>query len=244
MHSYHLRILLAAIAVSGLFHSCDFLDAGDTVTNEVLINDSINIIEFNSMMDIILLQDTTNKALITCGENLQSDINILTENKTLYINNSIKYNFARDYERIKLELHLKEIPQLKIRKPVSIITIDTFKTNVFHLVDWGKYTNLNATINANICIIGVSSDNFGHFTIKGKSVNATFSNWGSAFIFTDSLKTQNCTIYQKSIGDTYVNAQSTLRVYIETTGKVYYYGNPLITKANSFSPAKLIHLGN
>jgi len=244
MNRYLLRIYIIAIAASGLFQSCDFLNIGDIVTNEVLINDTINIIEINSMMDVTLVQDTINKALVTCGENQQSDIDIFLKKKILHINGSIKNSWTHDYERVKLELHLISLPQLNIRKPVSITTIDTFKTNELFIIDWGKYTNLNATIDANSCTIAVSADNFGHFTIKGKSVKAVFNGWGSAFIYAQHLKTQDCTVNQRSIGDIYVNVQYNLNVSIETSGNVFYYGNPTIIKGNLFSSKKLIHLGD
>lgn len=237
---------LLIVSILTVFTSCKdgLFNAGEVVTREVLLDDKISLIEVNSMFDITLVQDTINKALTTCGENLQPDIDIFIKDGTLHINNSIKYSWSRDYEKVKLELHLISIPQINVRKPIYMTTRDTFKTNEFFLVDWGKFTELNVTLDVNNCAIAVSSDNFGHFTVKGKAVNATFNGWGSSFIYAEGLQTQNCTVNHRSIGDTYVNVSNTLNVTIETSGKVYYYGNPSTITTNDSLKDKLVHLTN
>lgn len=242
---FFLRFILV-LFIPIFFTSCEknaFFNAGEVITREILLENYISDIEVNTMFDITLVQDTINKALVTCGENLQPDIEIFVKNDTLYLNNSVKYKWSRSYDKIKLDLHLKSIPQLTIWKPVYITTRDTFKTNSFFLIDWGMFTELDVNINVNSCYIDVSSENFGHYTLKGKAVNAFFLGWGSSFFYAEGLQVQNCIVKQRSIGDIYINVLNELNVTIETTGKVYYYGNPsTIVINNRFSEDQLIHL--
>ncbi len=232
-----LLLTLASCEKGALFNS------GEVVTREVLLQDDISIIEANTMSEITLVQDTINKAIITCGENLQPDIDLFVKENILHINNTIKYSWSRSYEKIKLELHLIRIPQLNIRKPTYITTRDTFKAEGFFLVDWGLFTELDVTLDVNGCALDVSSEDFGHYTIKGKTVNANFFGKGSSFIYAGELQAQKCTVKQRSIGDIYVNVSDELTVSIETTGRVFYYGNPSrIIMKNTFSKDRLIHL--
>ena len=218
-------------------------NAGEAVSREVLLQDKISTIEVNTMSDITLVQDTVNKAIVTCGANLQPNIDLFVKEDILHINNSIRYGWSRSYEKIKLELHLISIPTLNIRVPVYITTRDTFKTESFFLVDWGMFTELDVTLNVNNFGLDVSSEGFGHYTVKGKSVNATFNDWGSSFFYADGFKVQNCLVKQRSIGDIYINVSNNLTVSIETTGRVFYYGNPsTIVLKNNFSKELLIHL--
>ncbi|MHC1703058.1 MAG: DUF2807 domain-containing protein [Tenuifilaceae bacterium] len=234
------------LAITFVFTSCEkeaFFKAGKVVTQEIDLTGKISIIEVNSILEITLVQDTVNKVLVTCGENLQPEMDIYLKDEILHLNNSIKYNWTRNYDKIKIDLHLISIPQLNIRKPSFITTRDTFKTNEFFLIDWGRFTEVDVTLDVNNCAIDVSGDDFGCYKVKGKSVSATFNGYGSSFFYAEELKVQNCIVKQLSIGDIYVNVSNKLTVTIETTGRVFYYGNPsTIEKKNYFSTDKLIHL--
>lgn len=228
------------------FFSCEkegLFNPGNTTSREVQLSSSINSIEVKAMFNITLVQDTTNKVIITCGENLQDNIDIYTKDSKLYLESSIKYNWSRKYNKIDLELHLTNIPTINVRKPVYITTCDTFKTNQFYLIDWEQFTELNVTLDVNNCIIDVSSDNFGHYTLKGRATSATLNCWGSAFIYAENMKVNKCNVIQKSIGDVHVSVLDELNVSFKSTGKVYYYGNPsTIIVDTPISNSNLIHI--
>lgn len=241
------NILIAILLLISIV-SCEknaFFDAGNIISQEILLDKKISSIEVNTMLDITLVQDSINKAIVTCGENLLPDINIFVKDDILHLNNTLKYNWSRSYERVKLELHLISIPQLNIRKPAYITTRDTFKTNEFFLIDWGEFTEVDVNIDVNSCTIDVSSDDFGHYKISGKAVSATFYGKGSSFIYANELRTQNCTVKQLSIGDIFINVSNELRVSLLSSGNIYYSGNPnnvVIDKRCSIG--KLIHVSD
>lgn len=239
-----------SIAILLLFQivSCEknaFFNAGEIVSQEILFDKKISSIEVNTMLDITLVQDSINKAIVTCGENLLPDINIFVKDDILHLNNTLKYNWSRSYEKVKLELHLISVPQLNIRKPAYITTRDTFKTNEFFLIDWGEFTEVDVTLDVNSCTIDVSSDDFGHYTVKGKAASSTFYGKGSSFIYANQLRSQNCNVKQLSIGDIYINVSNELSASLLSSGNIYYSGNPnkvVIDKCNS--TGKLIHISD
>jgi len=248
MRGINIIQLIITLVVPFALASCDtwtLFNTGDTVTREVHIEGNISAIDINSIFDIILVQDTINKALITCGENLQPDINITEREGVLYLTSNLKYIWSRSYEKVKLELHLTSVPRLDVRQPSYIATRDTFKTDEFFLIDWGHFTELDATLDTRNCAIDVSSNDYGKYTVRGKSISATLNCLGSSFIYANDLKVQFCTVKQESIGDIYVNVSNTLTVTIENTGRVFYYGNPSeIVIKNNFPEDRLIHLTN
>lgn len=235
------------LCLVGLTSSCRkdaLFDAGKTTTREISINDDFNGIEVKQMFDIVLANDTVNRIYVTCGENLQPQMDIYVKDGILYLDHHIKYNWSRNYEKTKLILRLNHFPRINVRKPEYITTLDTLKTNVFDYVDWEKFTEMDVTLNVTQCNIGMSSDNFGHYTIRGKATNATLWGWGSTFLYGEDMNIENCYIKHRGIGDLYVNVSNSLTVSLEATGNVYYKGNPTITIEQHLSTGKLIRLPN
>ncbi|HEY4787673.1 MAG TPA: DUF2807 domain-containing protein [Bacteroidales bacterium] len=208
--------------------SCNkaLFDAGDTTTREVNIDSAFSTINIENIFDITLVNDTLNKVLITTGENLQSYVSIEAKNGVLYLNHSVKENWSRKYQKIKLEVHLTSGPHIDIHEPISLKTKGVFKCDNFVIVDWWKVSEVDVNLDANFCGIYMSSDNFGYFKVKGKTQTADIWGWGSAYVHADSLVAQNCHVLQRGMADVYVNVTGQLSVDLEFTGDVYYTGNP------------------
>lgn len=238
------RNSLFILIILQLVISCKdgLFNAGEIVSREVPLGVSIKNIEIQAMFEITLVQDTINKAIVVCGENIQHSIDIYIKDEILYLKSSEKYNWSRSYSKTKLELHLIYIPTINVRNPVYITTKGTFKTYEFFLIDWEQFTELDVTLDVHNCAIDVSSEDFGHYNIKGNAESATFNNKGSAFIDARGMQVKNCIVSQKSIGDVYVNVIDNLNVSFKSTGKVYYYGDPRIILENINTQNQLIKL--
>jgi hypothetical protein len=178
------------------------------------------------MFDIVLVQDTLNKVLVTCGKNLQSYVSIGVVNNILSLEQHTKNNWSRKYEKIQLEVHLIDIPALYIHEPSNIKNKGILKSTDFTLCDFGKFSEVDLNIDVNSCGIYMTSDNFGYFKIKGKCVYLDAWGWGSSVVRADSLKAENCNVLQRGIGSVYVNTSNELKVSLEYSGNVYYTGNP------------------
>ena len=239
------NILLFLLLLPLFFSSCNkaLFDAGDTVTKEIKIDSSFTTIHVGNIFDIVLVNDTVNKVLVTCGENLLPYVSIEVKDGVLYLNHSVKETWSRSYQRIKLEVHLTFGPHIDIHEPVSLKTKGIFKCDNFTIVDWWKVSEVDVNIDANFCGIYMSSDNFGYFKVKGKTQNADIWGWGSAYVHADSLVAQNCHVLQRGMADVYVNVTGQLSVALEFTGDVYYTGNPAqVIIEKQTSSGKLIKL--
>ncbi|NJO91700.1 MAG: hypothetical protein HC831_24100 [Chloroflexia bacterium] len=173
-----------------------------------------------------LVSDTTNKIEIVCGEKLFEDIEIAIKDGILSLDHHLTAKWSRNYSKIILRLHSKPFERINIRKPAKVFNSDVYKGNSFSLIDWGKFSEVDLTLNVEYCLIAMSSDNFGQFKIKGKAVSANLWGWGSANVRADSLITENCEVLHRGMGDVYVKAQNHLKVDMQFTGNIFYSGNP------------------
>lgn len=204
----------------------DALFNGGEVVSKTLDLPDYSTIEVESSFEIELLSDTVNKVVVRCGENLHPYIKIEVVNDILYLKHEIKNNWSRKYERVKLELHTKPFSRINVYKPVRIYTAQVYEAPTFAYVDFMKYSELDVNVNVSYCLIGMSSDNFGQYIIKGHSDQAELYGWGSCLVNADSLQTKSCYVLHRGMGNVFVNTSGQLDADIQFTGNVYYSGNP------------------
>lgn len=224
MRNIYSILLLCLVLVSSCTDDALF-NSGDTITRTVQLAD-YSVIEVESTFEIELVSDTVNKVLVTCGENLYPFVKIATVDNVLYLKHEIKNNWSRQYEKVKLKLHTKPFSGINVRQPSKIFNRDIYVGSVFAIVDWGKYSELDMNVNVDFCQIAMSSDNFGHFKVKGQSRNSHIWGWGSSFVYADSLISENCSVLHRGIGNVYVNVTNQLDVALEFSGNVYYTSEP------------------
>lgn len=214
-----LLVLASSCRDEALFNS------GDVITKTLELPE-YSVIEVESMFEIELVSDTLNKVLITCGENLYPYVKITTLDNVLHLKHDIKNNWSRKYEKVKLKLHTNSLLIINVRKPCKIFNNDIYKGNTLMIIDWNKYCDLNLNINLEYFHIEMSTDNFGQYSIKGKTQRVFILGRGSCFIKADNLISENCSVLHRGIGDIYVNVSNQLDVALESSGNVYYMGEP------------------
>jgi hypothetical protein len=234
---FFLQFALVACEDNSLF------DAGEVETREHLLGDNLDLIEVLDIFDIVLVTDTVNKVIVTCGSNLHSNVNIYKESGTLFLENTENNRWTRQYEKIKLSVHLVNIPPIYARSPIKVTSTDTLQTEYFHFIDWSKFSDVDVTIDVKSFQLWVSHDNFGSYTIRGKSENTYINCWATASVKTDELISQSCTVVHKGIANITVRVVTNLTVSLESRGNIYYYGSPSsILIENRLSTGMLIEV--
>jgi hypothetical protein len=225
LQTYYL--LIAFCMLMGL-QACDkaLFDSGPETSKEVIINEPFTSINFKNIFDVTMVQDTVNKVIFTCGENLLPKVSAEVINQQLTFDHTEKDNWSREYKHIKAEVHVTTSPTIHVNAPINLRNADTLKGNTFWLCDYGKFSDINVTVNVKSCSVFMTSDNFGTFTVKGKAGNANLWGWGSAVVHADSLISQTCLVKHRGFGDVYVNVLNQLNVSLEFTGNVYCVTNP------------------
>jgi len=221
---YLIGILLV---IFGLF-ACDdaLFDAGSETSHEIVFKEAFSIIRFNNIFEVTIIQDTINKVIFTCGENLQSKVSTQIINGKLILDHSEKSNWSRKYKHIKAEIHLITSMYFEIIAPVNLKTIGILRGKNFILKDYSGVSEFDVNLDVENCNIAIVYDSYGFFKIKGNCINTYIEDYGSAVIRADSLQTINCKVKHLGFADLYVNASKKLNVSLEYTGNVYYTGNP------------------
>lgn len=221
----------------------DTLFNGGAITTEVTDIPQFSTIEVESIFEIELVTDTVTRIYKICGENLLPHVKTEVKEGVLYLKHTIKGDWSRSYEKVKLKIHTPPFSGINVRRPVKIFNKDIYKGNTFSLVDFGKYCELDVHVDVNYCLVAMSSDNFGRFKLKGKATDAQIWGWGSCVVRADSLITENCYVLHRGIGNVYVNVTGKFDVLLQFSGNVYYKGLPNIVNFQDTSgTGKLIKL--
>jgi hypothetical protein len=225
--------------------SCDdaLFDAGSETSREVMIQDDYSIIRFNNIFDVVLVQDTVNKIIYTCGEKLQDKIQNVVSKGKLILDHNEKSNWSRKYEHIKAEIHAKNCAYLEIVAPVNLTNIGTLRRKDFSIFDYSGMSEVNVNVDVTNCTVHIVYDSFGFFKVTGHCSYVDIMSKGSAIIRTDSLVTTSCKVQHRGFADLYVYASQKLDVQLEDAGNVYYTGSPAeIVIKEKLSSGNLINM--
>ena len=220
-------------------YSCHKIFFNEDEKRRELFFEDFYSVRIYGIYDIILIQDSTNRMVIT-GKN---DINSITANitgDTLTIDDHKKMYF--NTSKNKIVLHFRNLQDLKTYNPVTVSNTDTLRANYFNFDGLGEIAEARFTVDCDYFSMGNSANTLGFLYVKGKSNDCyLFNRYGGAII-ADSLSCKNAIIVNESVGDVYVNASDNIKVYIWGPGNIYYYGSPVIEIAEKRGEGRLIQL--
>jgi hypothetical protein len=219
------QFIIYPITVLLTFVSCQKILFDDDVrTNEIILED-FNAVEFYGIYNIVLVQDSTNRLVITGSNDIYS-VDAFIENDTLIIDNHKKVSF--NAEKNRLVLHFTNLDHIATHDPVNISNRDTINADRFVYHGVGEITEADLTINCIQLIVSNSANTLGDFYFRGKvSYCLLWNRYGSG-MFADGLTCKDADIYTESIGPVNINASGHIRAFIRGPGNIYYYGNPVI----------------
>ena len=216
-------------------------DAGKEVTRRINL-ESYQAIEINSVFDILLVQDTADYALVTCGTNLMDNIRIEQSGDRVQLSQNTGMNWARIYKRVVIELHFKTLTAIQINKSSFIETKKTVQSPELFIKDNSPVSETDINIDCTDFHLSVERDNFGIYTVEGTAKNCSLELDGSAHFKTGNLVSDSCYVNHKGIGDCFVNAKRVLSGIIVRTGSLMYYYYPTLKMEIENVNGKIIRL--
>jgi len=198
------------------------------VTKRIEISKMPIRIDIKSMFDIVLHQNDSIYAVVTCNSSYVNDVDIHAKDDTLYLEHSVSMRWLHGYDIIKLDLYLPYLPIIHVKAPVSIKTKEKFYTKMLNISDWEYYSNCDIDVQTTYVVIQSSGSSYSSFHITGSADSAFVYSRGSSVIDLSELQVNSCTIHHKSIADARLNVSTLLRAEILSSGKVYYKGNPTV----------------
>lgn len=241
------RILIFSLLL--LFASCEKAEnrtcwkSSGKQTEKIVPLADFNLLEIGQHLNVTLIQDTENFAVIKGAEKLINLIETKVESSKLTLLNKNKCNFLRSYKKkdIHVFLHFKELINIEYDGSETldsegVLVIDNL---TFYVKDGAGTINLNLKSNYVFASVGkgysdlnfTGTTNYANFKITSNA----YCNMND-FLIQDSIDFISNTVVPCKININ--NAKS--RIQSETTGDIIYRGAPLSLKKNEFSSGKII----
>lgn len=207
-------------------------------TREIRL-ENFHAVKFSGIYNIILIQDSTNRLVITGKKDVNS-ISAIVKNDTLIIDDHKNMSFNPN--KNTLALHFKNLQFMVTYNPVNVSNTGTLKGDYFEYNALGEISEVSLTVDCNNFTLVNSANTLGYFYLNGIADYCTiFNRYGSA-VFADNLLCRNAEIINESIGDVHINASETIKAYIWGPGNICYYGKPAIEIIEKRGDGRLIRL--
>ncbi len=223
------RIITALLVLVSVLHfSCskeDCLKSSGEKGFEIRQLPSIKKIEIYNYFYVYLKYDTINKIEIEAGEKLIPNIETSVVDSVLTIKDLNACGFIKGYDAKNLYISVDTLSEIVIKDGINLYSVDTL-----------KFPSLKVKFVSDIgyCDITVDNKNLtfqvwfgsGDYILRGKTdylyLNMNYLSFGDA----NELLAKSAYVYNKSMGDCYVNVSNKLRAFIKDEGSIYYRGNP------------------
>lgn len=217
------------MAILFLLSSCEKLIFSDNEPIQKSFN-SYNYFSQISIYDIFEIELKTDSLfsieLETYNKYIEN-ISIVLDSGELVIIDDNNFKSLPDYPRPKLKVTFPKLDDhILIKAPVKMTTIDTLQLPKLKLILLGKTGEFDITMDVAYFQMVTGSDNFGYYSFRGNANSTRFWPRGSSQVDASELSSQNCYVYNNSIGDCFVNVSQKLEAKLNTIGDVIYCGSP------------------
>jgi hypothetical protein len=226
-------LVLATVSIV----SCKEIFFNGDENTRVLSLEDFHAVEITGIYNIVLVQDSTNRLVIT-GKNDINSIDAIINNDTLFINDHKKMSL--NTERNTIALHFSNIDYMVTYDPVNVTNTGIIKAETFIYLAIGEIVEVRLAVDCNFLYAVVSANTLGYFHLTGKANDCVFFNRYGCSMFADSLTSENAEIVNESIGDVHVNASENIKAFIWGPGNIYYYGTPIIEIAEKRGGGNMI----
>ncbi len=242
MHlSRYILVISFFFALTGCQKSEDrrcFKSIGD-ITFESRPLTPYSFVVLDDHIDLILTDTIDNSLVVESGTNLIGFIVTEVSNDTLFIRDDNKCSFLRDF-RYKTKIHLNSMTLNKVLLGGSGNLSNAIPTNRNITVDADRANgNIDLTLACDSCSfivnVGVTK-----IDLSGTCENSYFYYFGHGDVEASQLLSAKALIHWNSTGWLKVNATSSIRGIIESSGNVYYSGNPTIVDVGMTGSGELI----
>lgn len=215
--------------IFSLFFACEkliFPDPGSIQKSSILY-DYFSQISIYDIFEIELKTDSIFSVEIESYNKYIENISIALDSGELIIEDNNNFKGLADYPRPKLIITFPRLDnQILLKAPVKMTTIDTLQLPKLKLLFLGKTGEFDITMDVDNFQMATGSDNFGYYFFRGNANSTRFWPRGSSQVDASELSSQNCYVYNNSIGDCYINVSQKLEAKLNTIGNVIYGGTP------------------
>jgi hypothetical protein len=219
-----MKLLLILIPVCFILSSClneVVWESGPAETRRVPL-EAFSRLECNSVLDVRLVQDTLEYALITSGKNLIDRVTVSLEDSMVSLSEETDMNWTRSYRRTLIELHVRELRTITLNNCVNLRSLNTITSRSIRIWDNSDVSELDLKTRCDHFSLIVSGLSSGTYKVSGQTGRSYLQPAGSAHFFLENLETDYCRVDHKSTGDCSVNVKKVLEGSIAEKGRILY----------------------
>lgn len=220
--------------------SC-FKRTGELSERTVFLSD-FNRLDLRERMKFVLIQDSTNKIILTGGKNLLNLVEISENSGLVTVVNHNRCNYWRNYAMPTAEIHFTRLINLNFEGTERLYNQDTLFTDYLTLTlkDGG------GTVDLLVKALDIKAENtygWGNMVLRGTTQTLRANLMGDGAFDFKGLKVSNALkILTVSSRDQKIGADGTpLQVQIDGVGNVRYWGNPSSILLNKYGSGALIN---
>jgi hypothetical protein len=196
-------------------------------TSLTLNNTYFKEIKVKSSFNIILKQDSLFRVTIETSESSLQNISAYTLGDTLFLLDENPNKWRTNYQTPTVTIHFIEIEKFNIYAPGNISSDGVIQQNNFRFFSTQHIGVVNLYLNVqNLSLITGNSQNMGVYNLSG---SAKYSNiWirNTCSLNAKDLLIDDARIVNNSLNDCYVHTKNRLRVTLNSSGNIYFLGNP------------------
>ena len=226
---FRLRSFLTAIVLAaGLFHGCDkgvFFRSSPEVTIETALT-PFGEISINSIFQIELRTEPDFSISLTGPETILENISYEVTGDVLEVSDGNSWQWMPDYPVVRLVITFPDLERININSASSIYSRDTLDVADLSVIAMAQLIEFDLIVNAGQVYLRTGTDNYGHYTFRGKTDHLNLQVFGSAQVWAEDLIAETARVRNLSIADCHVYARDELRVWLGHYGNIYYYSSP------------------
>jgi hypothetical protein len=204
--------------------SC-YLSSGRYSEIKIQLN-NFDRLYINGRINLDLIQDSSNYLILKGGENLINSVKIKNENNLLDIKDLNKCYWLRNYDNwINIELHYKNINYINPEIYGDMLFKNTCIQESLNIEVWNAAFDITGEVNLKKFIFRSHGGIVG-LHLRGVSEYIYTYLHGSGPQHLENLCSDTVAVNHSSNQNIYICADSVLWVDINSSGNVYYKGNP------------------
>ena len=223
----YISVILLAILTSGCDDKPDCFKGTGPLTSEERPSGPVTRIELRCNADVTVHPSEENRIKVTCGANLIDKIETDLEDGTLTIRNKNRCNWVRSFDpSIKVEVWTDDLIAIRTDDSNGDITFsDTLHVYEFRFDSYSSLGIYNIKLDAFLATLALHNgpaDFFG----EGKVTVSYVYNSGYGKMDFRNIISEKIYMNNRGSNDTYVNVNQLLEAKLESSGNIYYKGNP------------------
>jgi hypothetical protein len=224
-----IRVILLIGLLLLVVVSCEkviFSDLGDVQHKEIEY-DYFSEISIYNTFDVEVKSDTAFSIELEAYGDYIENIIIELDSNNLKISDENELKWMTGYPRPKVRITFPRLDdKIFFEYPINIYSIDTLHLPRLVVLSLGKTADLDLLLDVDYFQLATGSDNYGSYTIKGNAEYSYLWTRGSSRFEASALHTKSCVVKSNSIIDCWVNVSERLEAQLNTSGNIFYSGNP------------------